>query len=67
VTTTGSPVPTLSETGALPSGVTFTPNDDGTATLVVSAGAATGTTTFTITASNGVSPQATQAFTLTIN
>jgi hypothetical protein len=67
VASAGSPVPTLSETGALPTGVTFTPNGDGTATLAVSAGAATGTTTFTITASNGVSPPASQAFTLTIN
>ena len=33
VTTTGFPTPTLSETGALPSGVTFTDNGNGTATL----------------------------------
>ncbi len=33
VKTTGSPTATLSVTGALPPGVTFTPNADGTATL----------------------------------
>ena len=33
VTTTGSPTSALSETGALPSGVTFVDNGDGTATL----------------------------------
>ena len=33
VTTTASPVPSLSESGALPAGVTFTDNGDGTATL----------------------------------
>ena len=33
VTSTGTPTAALSETGALPSGVTFTDNGDGTATL----------------------------------
>ena len=33
VKTTGSPAPTLSESGALPAGVTFTPGANGTATL----------------------------------
>ena len=33
VTTTGFPTPTITETGSLPSGVTFTDNGDGTATL----------------------------------
>ncbi len=32
VTTTGSPAPSLTETGALPSGVTFVNNGNGTAT-----------------------------------
>jgi hypothetical protein len=65
VTTTGAPLPTLSVTGALPSGVTFTDNGDGTGTF---AGSATSTGTFplVITASNGVAPDATQDFTLTI-
>ena len=55
VTSTGLPTATLSETGALPTGVTFTDNGDGTATL---AGTPTeeGVYTFTIDASNGVTP-----------
>lgn len=65
VTTTGFPVPALTETGSLPTGVTFTDNGDGTATIAVSSAAAS-VTTFKITASNGVSPAATQSFTLTV-
>jgi N-acetylneuraminic acid mutarotase len=66
VTTNAYPVATLSETGALPNGVTFTNNGNGTATL---AGTPTASGIFhiTITANNGVSPNATQNFTLTVN
>ena len=72
VTTTGypgGPTLTLSDGGAtLPSGVTFTDNGDGTATLAGTPGAGTGGTyAFTITAANGVSPNATQSFTLTVD
>ena len=67
VATTGVPNSRLSETGALPSGVTFKDNKDGTATLAGTPAADTGGTyTLTITARNGVSPAATQAFTLTV-
>jgi Carboxypeptidase regulatory-like domain/Putative Ig domain len=66
VASTGVPTPTLTETGALPSGVTFTPNSGGTATLAVAPGTASGTITFTVTAANGAGPAATQTFTLTI-
>ncbi|WP_167975071.1 DUF2341 domain-containing protein [Lentzea indica] len=67
VTTTGSPTPSLSVTGALPSGVTFVDNGNGTATLAgTPASTATGTYPLTITAANGVSPNATQSFTLTV-
>ena len=67
VTTTGVPNSRLSETGALPAGVTFKDNKDGTATLAGTPAADTGGTyTLTITARNGVSPDATQAFTLTV-
>ena len=68
VKTTGYPVATITESGALPGGVTFVDNGDGTATLsgVPDAGSA-GTYNFSITASNGVSPDATQAFTLTVS
>lgn len=61
VTATGFPAPTISETGALPAGVTL------------SGGALSGTPTqngvyaITLTASNGVGTGATQSFTLTVN
>ena len=67
-TTSGSPV-TITETGAtLPSGVTFTDNGDGTATLAGTPAAGTGGSySLTIKASSGVGTDATQAFTLTVN
>jgi hypothetical protein len=66
ITTTGDPVPTLTRTGALPAGVTFTNNGDGTATLAgyIAAGTS-GTFPLTLTASNSVGT-ATQSFVLTI-
>jgi large repetitive protein len=66
VTTTGTPTPSLSETGALPSGVTFADNGNGTATLAGTP-ATGGTYPLTITASNGISPDASQSFTLTVS
>ena len=65
VTTTGSPAPALSKSGALPSGVTFVDNGNGTATL---AGTASGTSSsvITISANNGVGAAATQTFTLNV-
>jgi|HubBroStandDraft_1064217.scaffolds.fasta_scaffold00113_18 predicted outer membrane repeat protein len=65
VTTTGSPVARLSETGALPSGVTFADNGNGTATLSGTATVA-GTFPLIITAANGAGTNATQNFTLTV-
>jgi galactose oxidase-like protein/putative Ig domain-containing protein len=68
VTTTGSPAPTLSETGALPSGVTFVNNGNGTATLSGTPASGTaGTYPLALTATNGVAPAATQSFTLTVS
>ena len=68
VTTTGTPVPALSESGSLPSGVTFVDNGDGTATLAgTPATGSNGVYPLTITASNGVSPDASQSFTLTVD
>jgi hypothetical protein len=68
VTTSGVPNSALSETGALPPGVTFTDNGDGTAALAGTPAANTGGTyPFTITATNGVDPAATQPFVLTVN
>jgi hypothetical protein len=65
VTTTGNPTASLSESGSLPNGVQFTDLGNGTATL---AGIPTAAGQFpvTITATNGVLPNATQAFTLTV-
>ena len=57
MTTTGFPTATLSETGALPTGVTFVDNGNGTATLAGTPAAGTGGTyPLTITAANGVAP-----------
>ena len=61
VAATGFPGPTFTKTGTLPTGVTFT-----------SAGVLSGTPTqlgsfpISLTASNGISPNATQSFTLTV-
>jgi hypothetical protein len=63
----GAPVASLIETGALPSGVTFIDNGDGTATLAGTPDAGTGGTySFTITAHNGVGADTPQSFTLTV-
>jgi uncharacterized repeat protein (TIGR01451 family) len=65
VTAMGSPTPTLSESGALPSGVTFTP---GTGVLAGTPGPGTaGTYNISFTAANGVGSNAVQSFTLTVN
>jgi hypothetical protein len=67
VTTTGDPVPTLTETGALPSGVSFSDDDDGTTELQgILAVGSVGVYPVTITATNGVGSPASQVFTLTV-
>jgi hypothetical protein len=67
VTTQGFPTAAISESGLLPSGVLFVDNGNGTATLSgTPAMSADGVYTLTITASNGVSPNATQTFTLSV-
>jgi len=68
VTTTGSPSPAITGTGdALPTGVTFTDNKDGTATLAGTPAAGTAKSyAITIKADNGVGTAATQSFTLTV-
>ena len=71
VSTTGSPVPALTRTGTLPSGLTFKDNGDGTATIsgtaASSAAPPAGSTPYSLTlkATNGAG-NATQAFTLTV-
>lgn len=64
VTATGYPAPTLAESGALPSGVSFSPSGLLSGTPAPGTG---GVYTVTITASNGVVPNATQTFTLTVD
>ena len=68
VTSNGTPTPvvSLASGSTLPAGVTFTGNGDGTATLAGTASVAPGVYTFTIDAANGISPDAAQAFTLTV-
>jgi len=67
VKTTGIPAPSLSESGALPSGVTFVGNGSGTAALGGTPAIGTaGTYPITITAANGAVGSATQSFTLTV-
>jgi hypothetical protein len=68
VTATGSPTPAISESGLLPSGVTFVPNANGTATLSGTPAAGSASSyQITFTAANGVGADASQAFTLTVN
>ena len=68
VTTAGQPAPTLSESGALPGGVAFADHGDGTAGLGgTPAAGAGGVYALTLSARNGVSPDASQAFTLTVD
>jgi hypothetical protein len=65
-TTAGYPAATtITKTGTLPGGVTFTDNGDGTATIAGTPTAA-GAFPITITASNGAANDATQSFTLTV-
>jgi len=67
ITTTGNPTPVLSESGALPAGISFKDNGDGTASLFGTPIAGTdGAYAITFRASNSVAPNATQTFSLTI-
>ncbi len=69
VTTAAATFPTasLSEAGALPSGVMLTDNGNGTATLSGTPAAGTGGVyPITITAQNGISPNAAQSFILNV-
>lgn len=67
VSTTGFPTATVAESGTLPAGVAFTPNGNGTGTLAGTPSAGTGGIyPLTLTASNGVGSNASQAFTLAV-
>ncbi|QMU79567.1 hypothetical protein GXW83_31545 [Streptacidiphilus sp. PB12-B1b] len=67
LTATGAPAPALKESGALPGGVSFTDNGDGTATLAGTPAAGSGGSyPLTVTAANA-SGSVTQDFTLTVS
>jgi hypothetical protein len=67
ITAVGNPTPSLTETGGLPTGTTFTDNGDGTATLAgtpaVNAG---GSYSITVTASNSLGSSS-ETFTLKVD
>ena len=68
VTATGSPNPSITESGTLPGGIRFVDNGNGTGTLSGTPSPGTGGVyNITFTAQNGFSPNATQSFTLTVN
>ncbi len=66
ITTTSYPIPAITEIGALPAGVTFVDNGDGTATLSGDPTPTTGVYLIQITASNGVNPAVVQTFALNV-
>jgi len=67
ITTSGFPLPTLSYTGSLPSGISFKDNLDGTGLLSgIPEDGSGGQYSLELKANNGISPDATQTFTLTI-
>jgi hypothetical protein len=67
ITTTGYPAAAITETGSLPSGLTYHDNGDGSATISGTPGAATGGNyTLNLTAANGYLPNATQALTVNV-
>jgi hypothetical protein len=68
IKTTGFPTAAFSQTGALPGGVTFVDNGNGTATLAGTPRSGSGGKyTLTVIAANGVGASAKQTFTLTID
>lgn len=68
VSTSGFPAPVITATGALPAGVSFVDNGDGTGTFSGTPGPnAGGVYALLLTASNGSGTDATQNFSLTVN
>jgi VCBS repeat-containing protein len=67
ITTTGYPVSAITESGAIPAGLTFTDNGNGTATISGTPTATGGTFPITVTASNGVGSNAVQNLNIVIN
>jgi hypothetical protein len=68
IAATGYPTPSVSESGALPAGVTLSDNGNGSATLAgTPASGSGGVYPLTVTAANGIKPDATQSYTLTVD
>ncbi|MBD8608537.1 immunoglobulin domain-containing protein [Aeromicrobium sp. CFBP 8757] len=68
ITTTGLPtVSTISRTGDLPAGLTFTDNGDGTATVAGAPTGATGRFPIDLAAQNGIDPSGTQTLTIVVD
>jgi uncharacterized repeat protein (TIGR01451 family) len=68
VTANGYPIVALSETGALPTGLQFRDNHNDTASIIGTPAAGTGGSySIAINGSNGLSPNASQNFTITVN
>lgn len=67
LTTTGTPGPTVQVSGTLPDGVSYVVGDDGAVTISgTPAVGSEGTYSIIVSAANGVSPDASQAITLTV-
>jgi hypothetical protein len=66
VTTTGYPVATITETGALPAGLAFADKGDGTATITGATTATAGTFPVSISATNSTGSTATLNLTITV-
>ena len=67
VHSTAAPTAALSESGALPTGVSFSDNGNGTAAISGTPGPGTaGSYPITIAAGNGVDPAASQTFTVRV-
>ncbi|MBN9519940.1 VCBS repeat-containing protein [bacterium] len=67
ITTAGNPAITaIMQGGALPPGLTFTDNGNGTATIAGTPTGAGGTFPVTLTATNGIAPDGVQTLTLTV-
>jgi Protein of unknown function (DUF4038)/Putative collagen-binding domain of a collagenase/Putative Ig domain len=68
ISVAGSPTASISESGTLPTGVTFQDNGNGTATLSGQPGAGSqGVYPLVLTADNGTAPNASQDFSLTVS
>ena len=65
VTAVGAPTPALTETGAMPLGLTFSDEGNGSA-LISGTPTATGTYPITVNAANGVTPNASETVTIIV-